>query len=219
MTGKYQKLLDEGLSSLSLHLDQGQRDQLDAYIAELELFNPVYKLVAASGEDLVIRHILDSLSGAPTLASLCATFTSCRIADFGSGAGLPGIPLAIALPSYSFTLVERMGRRVDFLRNALLRASLQDRVRVIDKDLKEVKDQFDVITFRAFHPLADILDLVAPLLGEGGYVCAYKALKEQVEEELVQVERTCKSTWKARFVPLEVPHLEASRMLCLMQKI
>lgn len=219
MAGKYRKLLDEGLSSLSLDLDQGQREQLDAYIAELELFNPVYKLVAAQGEDLVIRHIFDSLSGVQTLRALSAAYPSCRIADFGSGAGLPGIPLAIALPSCSFTLVERMGRRVDFLRNALLRASLSDRVQVVDRDLKEVKDRFDIITFRAFHPLADILDVVADLLSEEGYVCAYKAVQEQVEEELVQVKRTCKSSWTANFVPLQVPRLEASRMLCLLQKI
>ena len=219
MACKYQAWLDEGLSSLSLALDPRQREQLDAYIAELELFNPVYKLVSAEGEELVVRHILDSLSGAGTMASLAQGFPSCRIADFGSGAGLPGIPLAIALPSYSFTLVERMGRRVDFLRNALLRASLSDRVQVIDRDLKEVKDRFDIITFRAFHPLADILDLVADLLADGGCVCAYKAVQEQVKEELVQVERVCKSRWKASFVPLQVPRLEASRMLCLLQKI
>jgi hypothetical protein len=59
--------------------------------------------------------------------------------------------------------------------------------------LKEVKDRFDIITFRAFHPLADILDVVAELLSENGYVCAYKAVQEQVEEGLVQVKRTCKS--------------------------
>lgn len=219
MPGKYRDLLDESLACMALDLNQGQRDQLDAYLAELELFNPVYKLVAASGEELVIRHILDSLSGAATLASLAMHFPSPRIADFGSGAGLPGIPLAIALPSYGFSLVERMGRRVDFLRNALVRTGLQDRVKVVDRDLKEVKDQFDLITFRAFHPLADILDLVAPLLAEGGYVCAYKALEDQVEEELTQVKKTCKSAWKASFVKLKVPHLEANRMLCLLQKI
>ncbi len=219
MASLYQNLLDEGLASLGLHFDHHQREQLDAYLAELELFNPVYKLVAAQGEELVIRHILDSLSGASVMASLAAGFPGCRIADFGSGAGLPGIPLAIALPSYPFTLVERMGRRVDFLRNALLRASLSDRVHVVDRDLKEVKDRFELITFRAFHPLADILDLVADLLAEGGYVCAYKALQQPVEEELEQVGRVCKTGWKASFIPLEVPRLDASRMLCLLQKI
>jgi 16S rRNA (guanine527-N7)-methyltransferase len=219
MASKYTALLDEGLAKLGLDFDQEQRQQLDAYIAEIELFNPVYKLVGAEGEDLIIRHILDSLAGWKTMQELASSFPHAQIADLGSGAGLPGIPLAIAMQAYEFTLVERMGRRVDFLRNALLRCSLSKRVTVFDRDLKEVKQQFDLITFRAFHPLYDILDLVAPILSDGGVVCAYKAQPEQVQEELEHVRVRCKSQWKSSVVQLEVPHLEAHRMLCLLQKI
>lgn len=219
MGSKYAALLEEGLAKLGLDFDQEQRGQLDAYIAEIELFNPVYKLVGAEGEDLIIRHILDSLAGCHTMSELASSFPHARIADLGSGAGLPGIPLAIAMRSYDFTLVERMGRRVDFLRNALLRCSLSDRVTVFDRDLKEIRQTFDLITFRAFHPLYDILDLVAPILNEGGVVCAYKAQLEQVQEELEQVKVRCKSRWESSVVNLEVPRLEASRMLCLLQKI
>lgn len=219
MAGKYRTLLEEGCSTLGLQLQPGQFDQLDQYLAELELFNPVYKLVAAEGRELVIRHILDSLSAVPTIATLVADVSECRIADLGSGAGLPGIPLAIALPTCNLSLVERMGRRVDFLRNALVRTGLKDRVQVVDRDIKEVRQQFELITFRAFHPLYDILDLVAPLLVSGGTVVAYKGVREQVDEELQLVAEKCKSTWKAEYIPLEVPYLEASRMLCLLQKI
>jgi 16S rRNA (guanine527-N7)-methyltransferase len=219
MASKYTNLLDEGLAKLGINLDLGQRTQLDAYIAEIELFNPVYKLVGAEGDELIIRHILDSLAGCPTMTELASSFPHARIADLGSGAGLPGIPLAIAMRSYEFTLVERMGRRVDFLRNALVRCSLLDRVSVFDRDLKEVKQQFDLITFRAFHPLYEILDLVAPILSEGGVVCAYKAQMEQVQEELEQVKVRCKSRWQSSLVELDVPRLEASRMLCLLKKI
>jgi len=217
--GKYEALLCEGLQGMGLELDAMQLGQLERYIAEIELFNPVYKLVGASGEELVIKHILDSLSAAQEIGALAASIPSCRIADLGSGAGLPGIPLAIALPSVPFTLVERMGRRVDFLRNALLACSLHQRVSVYDRDLKEVKGSFDLITFRAFHPLYDILDLVSPILSERGYVCAYKAQLDQVEAELEQVTRICKSRWKAKLIPLTVPKLDAQRMLCVLQKI
>ena len=219
MSGKYRALLEESLDSMQLPMQEEQLDQLQDYIAELELFNPVYKLVGAEGEQLVIRHILDSLSGATTIAKLANKIENCSIADLGSGAGLPGIPLAIAMGDYPFSLIERMGRRVAFLRNALLRTRLSNRVQIIDCDLKEVKQQFDLITFRAFHPLADILDLVSTVLKDEGMVCAYKAGLAQVESELLQVENVCKSKWKAEFVELSVPHLDAQRSLCLLQKI
>ena len=104
----YNALIREGLSSLSLDLDGEQVSQLERYIAEIERFNPVYKLVAATGEELVIRHIFDSLSAKATIEALLKGSGGSRIADLGSGAGLPGIPLAIALPDATVALVERM---------------------------------------------------------------------------------------------------------------
>ncbi|MGE4584196.1 MAG: 16S rRNA (guanine(527)-N(7))-methyltransferase RsmG [Sphaerochaeta sp.] len=219
MNDKLSALLAQGIRELGLDFDDSQHSQLAAYLAELELFNPVYKLVGSEGEDLIIRHLLDSLAGAPVLAGLPDFSASTTIADLGSGAGLPGIPLAVALKQNSFILVERMGRRVDFLRNALVRTGLRQRVQVLERDLKEVKQQFDLITFRAFRPLAEILDEVAPILAEGGTVCAYKAQEDQVLQELLAVEKQCKSRWQARFVKLKVPFLDADRMLCILKKV
>lgn len=218
MNGPYRTLLQESLRSMDIPYEAVQLDQLQAYIAEIELFNPVYKLVAAQKEELVIRHILDSLAAYPTIKALCDMVKPCEIADLGSGAGLPGIPLAIMLSECPFSLVERMGRRVDFLGNALVRTNLTDRVNIIDCDLRQVRQQFSIVTFRAFHPLVDILDLVAPILRDDGYVCAYKAGVAQVEMELQEVQNVCKSSWKSEFVTLKVPHLDAKRSLCLLQK-
>ncbi|MDR1058118.1 MAG: class I SAM-dependent methyltransferase, partial [Treponema sp.] len=94
---------------------------LETYIAEIELFNPAYGLVGAGDRrELVIKHILDSLAPLGIIHRLLSAFPSpYNIADAGSGAGLPGIPLAICLPDVSFTLIERMGRRAGFLRNTL----------------------------------------------------------------------------------------------------
>ena len=117
---RYDALLDSSLQSLGIAFDSDQMIQLNAYIAELELWNPTYKLVGAEGEELITRHIIDSLSSVPVMEELLHSLgPDAEIADLGSGAGLPGIPLAIALKDYRFTLVERMGRRVGFLRNAL----------------------------------------------------------------------------------------------------
>ncbi len=213
---KYDTLVESSLQSLDLSFDSGQMAQLNAYIAELELWNPTYKLVGAKGEELITRHIIDSLSAAPILLSLLSSGD--RIADLGSGAGLPGIPLAIALKDHHFTLVERMGRRVGFLRNALATCRLTGRVEVLDKDLKEVDQVFELITFRAFRPLYDILDLVKPILSSDGVICAYKGQADALAEELEKVQAVCTSKWTYSLLPLEVPNLEAERMLCLLKE-
>ncbi|MGI6438630.1 MAG: 16S rRNA (guanine(527)-N(7))-methyltransferase RsmG [Sphaerochaeta sp.] len=216
---RYDRLLDEGLARLDLFFDPEQRSRLDAYIAELELFNPVYKLVGAQGEELVINHIFDSLAGVKTIEKLAKRYDHPTLADLGSGAGLPGIPLAIALPNLDVVLVERMGRRVDFLRTALVVTSLHRRVTIIDRDIKELNERFEVLTFRAFRPLVEILDSVAPLLQVGGVVVAYKGLRANVEEELKEVKRKVTSRWEAELIDLDVPFLKRSRMLCLLHKI
>ncbi len=219
MSGKYRILIEEGLNAMQLSFSSEQMQQLERYIAEVELFNPVYKLVGAEGNDLVIRHIFDSLAAVGKISDLARKYENPSFADLGSGAGLPGIPLSIALKDYSFTLVERMERRVNFLRNALVATSLSQRVQIVSEDLKQVRQQFDVITFRAFRPLVEILDDVDSILHTGGVVCAYKGLVEQVETELNQVATQCKSCWSAEFIPLTVPHLDANRTLCVLTKI
>ncbi|MDY0287485.1 MAG: 16S rRNA (guanine(527)-N(7))-methyltransferase RsmG [Sphaerochaeta sp.] len=217
--GRYDALITGSLEALGMSFDKAQMVQLNAYIAELELWNPIYKLVGAQGEDLITRHIIDSLSAVPVMRGLLASLgPDAQVADLGSGAGLPGIPLAIALPDHSFTLVERMGRRVGFLRNALAVCRLGDRVEVLDRDLKEVDRLFGLITFRAFRPLYEVLDLVWPILTPDGVVCAYKGQATSLSEELEKVRLTCANSWTPTVVPLLVPHLDAERMLCLLKK-
>ena len=218
--GKYDALLASSLQELGIVFDSTQMAQLNAYIAELELWNPTYKLVGAHGNDLITKHIIDSLSAVPVIQEhLEAIGSDATIADLGSGAGLPGIPLAIALKEYHVTLVERMERRVGFLRNALAACRLTGRVEVLDKDLKDVSQSFDLITFRAFRPLSDILDLVSPILSPGGVVCAYKGQAEALAGELEKVQAQCTSKWSYTNHDLIVPNLDAERVLCLLKKI
>lgn len=218
IVGMYDALIASSLAQLHLEFDAEQLEQLNSYIAEIELWNPVYKLVGASGEELITKHIIDSLSAVDHIKGLLQDYEHPVLADLGSGAGLPGIPLAIALKGYSFTLVERMGRRVGFLNNALARCGLGDRVTVYDKDLSQVKGTFDLITFRAFHPLYDILDQVAPILSPQGVVCAYKGQMDSLVKELEQVRTSCKSSWVEKTENLVVPYLDAQRLLCILKK-
>ena len=106
-------ILKNGLDEIGIKYSQDQFAKLELYISEVELWNNKYKLVGAIGEQFIIKHVLDSLSAYPELKKI--TFKTA--ADVGSGAGLPGIPLAIFFPEVHFTLIERSGRRSGFLRN------------------------------------------------------------------------------------------------------
>lgn len=146
-----------------------------AYIRELELFNAVFDLVGAEPgteqgrSDLVVRHILDSLAPWKEIAELAwremgngresagagvsGDFAELRVADAGSGAGFPGIPLAIAFPGISFTLVERMSKRCAFLENCKAMLGLKN-VTVLNSEVEKAPaGLFDIVVFRAFRPL------------------------------------------------------------------
>ncbi len=204
---------------MHLSFSSEQMQQLQRYIAEVELFNPVYKLVGAEGNDLVIRHIFDSLSAVGKISELARKYESPSFADLGSGAGLPGIPLSIALKDYSFTLVERMERRVNFFAKCPCSnrsfPSGTDYLPGLEAGTPEVRCNY----VQAFRPLVEILDDVDPILSDGGVICAYKGVAEQVETELIQVSSQCKSQWSAEFIPLAVPQLDANRTLCVLTKI
>ena len=104
------------------------------------------------------------------------------------------------------------------MRNAIALCHLADRVEICERDLSEVKGPFDLVTFRAFRPLPEILDLVDSILAPGGTVCAYKGQVDSLQAELEQVRQRCKSSWTAETVMLDVPNLEAHRMLCILHR-
>ncbi|MHC1693064.1 MAG: 16S rRNA (guanine(527)-N(7))-methyltransferase RsmG [Sphaerochaetaceae bacterium] len=221
------ELLRQGAAELGIPLSVFQEKQFNAYLRELAMFNKVYKLVAAEGRDLIVKHVLDSMAAVPVFRRLIEghAWPSVHVCDVGSGAGFPGIPLAIMLDSLQFTLVERSGRRTGFLRNALAVCNLVDRVEVLEKDLSEVAGSFQLVTFRAFHPLPDILGSIGRITADDGVVCAYKGKSDETEKELQAigslVERGKSGSpygWKSTLVPLLVPFLDAQRQLCLLEK-
>ncbi len=175
-----------------------------------------YKLVGAQNEEIITKHIMDSLIAVKEIEKHIDD--NSLICDVGSGAGLPGIPLAIYFENNKFTLVERMSRRVNFLNNAVLALKINDRVSVVAKDLKDVKSTFDLVTFRAFHPLFDIVDDIDKITHKSSIICAYKAKVESVEAELKIVEETCTSKWEYENIALDIPFIDAPRMLCLLTK-
>lgn len=203
--------LGKGLEMLGLGCAPRVVDRLRTYVDEIMLFNPAYGLVSVCGMDeLVTRHILDCAGGASVIAGCLGA--DARVADLGSGAGLPGVVLAILMPDVHFVLIERMKRRVDFLTNVVARCAL-DNVEIVQEDISRTDDAFGCITMRAFHPVGDIIRDVSRLLAPCGRVCAYKAQKSYVEKEMEGVDG-----WQSRLVPLSIPFLEEERTMLVLSR-
>jgi 16S rRNA (guanine527-N7)-methyltransferase len=190
---------------------------LENYLAEIERFNPAYGLVGAKDRwELVVKHILDSLAPLGIMRRLLRAFPPPHtIADAGSGAGLPGIPLAICLPDVLVALIERMGRRAGFLRNALAVLGLSNAA-VEEREMERAAaGQYHIVTFRAFRPLEPrLLKGLFRLCAEGGVLAAYKGRRKKIEEEMEAV-KTAAGPWEA--LPCPVPFLEEERHLLIIK--
>ena len=196
--------------------------KMEAYIKEIILFNSAYNLTNTSDRDeLVVRHIFDSLVAWPKIAELAEG--PVVLADIGSGGGLPGIPLAAAfslLPEFNdvrFELVERMEKRCAFLENCAAILGLKN-VTVVNSEAEHLpQEAYNLITFRAFRPLdkkmaKTLLRIVKPQ----GYLCAYKAKLENIKEEMSAITSLVPDY---EVQPLHVPGLEDSeRNLVLIKK-
>ena len=207
-------LLTQGLMSIGFqqtfipHLEE----KMEAYTKELMLFNAAYDLVGAnSKEDIIIRHILDSLSPVLIIQQLvenAATNSGQEvvIGDIGSGGGLPGIPLAAALPNTSFVLVERMSKRCAFLSNCVAVLGLKN-VTILNEQAERLsQNQFDVAVFRAFRPLdKKMIRILLRILKPTGNLAAYKAKMENIKTEMEAISAFVP---EYKTMPLTVPFLE-----------
>ncbi len=173
------------------------------YIRELELFNAVFDLVGAdTRRDLIVRHIFDSLSPWKTVSSLLAGGGTPCLADAGSGAGFPGIPLAIAFPEIPVTLIERMSKRCAFLENCAAMMCLRN-VRVLNCEVEKApRHSFSVLVFRAFRPLdKQMTGTLLALLQPAGYLAAWKARRVKIDEEMSGIAHLVGS-WKCVATPV-----------------
>ena len=201
-------LLERGLRSLDLSLKQNAVQALLDYLALLEKWNRTINLMAIRERDrMVTQHLLDSLSVLPYL-----TADDQRLADIGTGAGLPGIPLAIARPGLSVVLVEPNQKKVAFLRQAKLELGLQN----VEVQGQRVEDLaagpgFDVVISRAFADLPDFVKVGERLLGPAGRLIAMKGVVPY--EEIGKLPAHASSAVEA----VTVPELSASRHLIVVR--
>ena len=240
-------LLKRGLEALSLPADGPLFSGLSRYGAAIEEWNPAYGLVGAEGDELVVKHLLDSLAplaeirarlesvaaaretgdkaaspgaaaNAAVSSSLAASaapdLSRLSLADLGTGAGLPGIPLSLALPEVRVSLVDRMTRRIRFL-EAMRDALPLPNAEIVEEQVEHAKGRFDLITFRAFRPFErKLFKRVFALCAPDGFVAAYKGRADKAEGELPEIAGLYAS---AEILPVRVPFLDDERCLVVLR--
>jgi len=195
--------LHAALSGLALRVPDGFQERALAYLDLIAKWNRVYNLTAIRDTDKALtHHVLDSLAVLPHLAGD-------RIADVGSGAGLPGIPIALARPDWRVTLIESNHKKSTFLRQVI--AELEIRNAAVSGERVEAIEpgqRFDVVISRAFADLPEFARLAGRLVAPGGVLVAMKGLYPDEELALLPV------TWRVDdVIALEVPGLAAARHL------
>ena len=161
---------------------------------------------------MVVLHLLDSLAMAPFLAE--AAQAGASLADLGTGPGLPGIPLAIALPGLRVTLVESNGKKARFLREAVRKLGLGNaRVAESRAEALDEPGAHDLLTARALDTLDGIVAVGGHLLRPGGRLLAMKGVHPR--EEIAALP----PGWTATAVhPLRVPGLDGERHLAVIER-
>lgn len=202
--------LRAGTEALGLSLQQTQCDQLLEYLYLLEKWSKVYNLTAIRGlTKMLSYHLFDSLS-------ILSWLGDCRKAiDVGSGAGLPGIPLAIAMPDTAWVMLDSSSRKTRFIRQAIAHCGLRN-AQVVQTRVQDyhAPDSPDFIVSRAYAPLAEFCDSVAHLMAP--HTCLLTMKTGLRPEEAGKLD-------PARFVfeeqRLQVPGISEARSLVVVKQI
>lgn len=202
--------LKQGLDEIGIDYTDSDVALLETYIHEITLWNKTYGLVKAEGKDLIIRHIFDSLAPLPLLEQM----EFATAADVGSGAGLPGIPLAVFLKDKKMALIERSAKRSGFLLNAVSVLNLRGRVSLNEAPVEKVTEHFDVVVFRAFRQFEEFYKPLMNLLRPGGVLFAYKGKKETILREI----KMLPGDTDAEIIKITVPFLENERHILKLRK-
>jgi 16S rRNA (guanine527-N7)-methyltransferase len=197
-------LLEHGVAQLQLALDSEQKKKLMDYVKLLSHWNKAYNLTAVRDEgEMMVKHILDSLSVVPFFAGRES------IIDIGSGAGLPGVPLAICYPMAAITTVDSNGKKTRFMQHVVTHLGLSN-ITVLNKRAEQLaaEKKYDAVTSRAFTSLTDMLAKTNHLLQNKGLFLAMKGVYPT--EELSELPTGYKVT---AVHELKVPGLAAERHL------
>lgn len=204
-----QAALERGVQQLALALPDNALEKLLRYLALLGKWNRTYNLTAIRDPlTMVSHHLLDSLAVVPHLKLSAADN---RVADAGSGAGLPGIPLALARPDWHVALIEANQKKAAFLRQAVIELPVPN-VEVHEGRVEawHPAKAFALVISRAFTELADFIATCRHLLAPGGVLAAMKGKDPRLEIARLPADVHCRTV-----VRLRIPFLQAERHLVL----
>lgn len=198
-----------GLRTLGITTTSEVRRKLLAYLALIEKWNRVYNLTSVrEPASMLTHHVLDSVAIAPHVHGR-------TILDVGSGAGLPGIPIALVLPQTQVTLLDSNQKKSTFQQQAVIELGLNN-VEVVNARVEswDTRRVFDTILSRAYAEIADFVAAAARLCAPGGMLAAMKGAYPSEELERIPAGYVI-----AQVIPLTIPGLAAARHLVLMKRV
>jgi 16S rRNA (guanine527-N7)-methyltransferase len=200
-----QNALSSGLTALDIALPDEAQQKLLAFRDLLLKWNKTYNLTALRDPaQAVSHHLLDSLAILPHVGDG-------NLLDVGSGGGLPGIPLAIARPELSVSMVDTVQKKTTFLQQAVIELALRN-VSVHHARVEEMQGQYAQISSRAFAEIGLFISLTRHLLAPGGRWLAMKGVRPDDELKALPTDITVEA-----IIPLRVPGLDAERHLIILK--
>jgi 16S rRNA (guanine527-N7)-methyltransferase len=188
-----EKLLKKGLSDLGFPSSEEQAQAFMIYLAELKKWNRAYNLTALkTDEDIITKHFLDS---ALYFKAVSTSMKTLKMADIGTGAGFPGIPIKILWPEADITLLEPSRKKTAFLRHMLRTLQFKKGIIVLEKRIetlgKNYESSFDFIVSRATFTIEDFLEKACPYVRKNGRLVLSKGPKAFDEIDSLSSAKRC----------------------------
>ncbi|QIA77328.1 16S rRNA (guanine(527)-N(7))-methyltransferase RsmG [Rodentibacter caecimuris] len=201
------KRLDNLLAQAEIQLSEIQKQKLIDLVNLLDKWNKAYNLTSVRDpNEMLVKHILDSIV-------VSSYLQGDRFIDVGTGPGLPGLPLAIVNPDKQFVLLDSLGKRISFIRNAVRELKLTNVIPILSRvEEYQSEEKFDGVLSRAFASLKDMTDWCGHLPKENGYFYALKGIYQEDEVKAMDKRYTIQHV-----VELHVPELVGERHLIILR--